>query len=385
MGPLRVNRRRFLGGSVAAGLALSQGVASEAETTPRTVRLGLLGAGTRGTTLLRTVLELPAVEIAAVADLEPKHRLRAQGIVERATQSRPDVLETGEALFTRSDVDAVLVALPCDEHATAALGALQAEKHVYAEKPLAPTLEECNAVLAEAERHEGLAVHVGYQRRSNPRYREAVALIRQGELGDLLSAQGQWMSSNGPMNGHGGWLGRRARSGDWMVEQAVHVWDVLHWITGSVPASCQGVGRRDLFRAIQPDRDVTDAYSALLVWGDGFHATFNHAWNAPPDEAYRGNPLLVLGTEGGIDLGSGLVTFRDRRKPRRAIHPGNLPDTKLALSAFLDAVRAPEPTAPPISLMEAREATRIGLLVRDAVDRHDRVSDSSATRTENSG
>ena len=42
-------------------------------------------------------------------------------------------------------------------------------------------------------------------------------------------------TSNGPVRGHGGWLGRRERSGDWMVEQAVHVWDVLHWIAGSVP------------------------------------------------------------------------------------------------------------------------------------------------------
>ena len=58
MTPLRLNRRRFLGASAAAGLALTQGVPVEAGST-RTVRLAVVGLGNRGTTLLRTALELP--------------------------------------------------------------------------------------------------------------------------------------------------------------------------------------------------------------------------------------------------------------------------------------------------------------------------------------
>ena len=44
------------------------------------------------------------------------------------------------------------------------------------------------------------------------------------------------------MNGHDGWLGRRERSGDWMVEQAVHVWDVFHWIAGRLADTGHAVG-----------------------------------------------------------------------------------------------------------------------------------------------
>ncbi len=84
-------------------------------------------------------------------------------------------------------------------------------------------------------------------RRSNPRYRDGVALIHPGELGTLIEGSAPWVSSNGPMNGHGDWLARRERSGDWMVEQAVHVWDVVHWIAGGPPARAFGQGRRDLF------------------------------------------------------------------------------------------------------------------------------------------
>ena len=87
MPPITVNRRRFLGCSAAAGLALSQGAVAETlEGEPRSIRLGLIGAGTRGTTLLRTLLELPGVQIAAVADQEARHAARASGIAEKATR-----------------------------------------------------------------------------------------------------------------------------------------------------------------------------------------------------------------------------------------------------------------------------------------------------------
>jgi predicted dehydrogenase len=129
-----------------------------------------------------------------------------------------------------------------------------------------------------------------------------------------------------------------------------------------------GHGRRDLFAALQPDRDVTDHYTATLEWADGFHATLVHSWVDPADDAFTGVSQRIVGTAGGLDFGSGGVTFRDRGRPRLSLHPGNLPDTRLALLAFLDAIRAGTPTAPPVTLAEARDATLTGLLVRRAVD-----------------
>lgn len=168
-------------------------------------------------------------------------------------------------------------------------------------------------------------------------------MIHQGELGNPLTGHSVWLSSNGPMNGHDDWLACRARSGDWMVEQAVHVWDVFNWLASGPPVRASGRGRRDLFHADQPQRDVTDHYSAELEWADGFHVSFMHTWVAPPDERFTGVTLQVMGDAGGIDFSSGAVTFRDRGRPRQTIHPGNQPDTRLALEAFLEAVQAEVP------------------------------------------
>ena len=101
MPPIRLNRRRFLGCSAAAGVALSQGGigAAEAESVP--VRLGVIGIGNRGTALLRALLELPGTPVVAVADPEPKHRLRGQGIVEKVQGRRPEAFEDARRVLER--------------------------------------------------------------------------------------------------------------------------------------------------------------------------------------------------------------------------------------------------------------------------------------------
>ena len=368
MPPIQLNRRRFLGASAAAGWALSQ-AAGEAALPARETRVGVVGLGNRGTTLLRSFLEINGVRVVALADLEPRHRDRAAGIVEKATGQRPETAERITSLLERTDIDAVAVALPCDLHAVAYRDVLQAGKHLYGEKPLALTLAECDLVIAEAARHPDLIVHVGYQRRSNPRFRDAVALVEHGELGPLIAGIATWNSSNGPMNGHDGWLASRARSGDWMVEQAVHVWDVFNWLKGGTPpARAFGHGRRDLFAASQPDRDVTDDYAVNLEWLDGFRVTFTQTWVAPADDAFTGITQRITGEQGGLDFVTGSTTFRGKSKARQTIQPGPQPDTRLALEAFIRAIRTDGPDSPPVTLTAARTATGVGLLARQAVD-----------------
>jgi predicted dehydrogenase len=226
MPPIRLNRRRFLGASAAAGWAISQGIV-EGATVTSPLNLAVVGLGNRGTALARTLLEIDNVNLVAVCDAEPRHRLRASGIIEKARGTRPEGFEQIGQVLERPEVDAVVVALPCDLHASTYREVLRSGKHLYGEKPLAPTLEECDLVAQEALRSPGLVTHIGYQRRSNPRFVEGAALIRRGDLGPLVSGTSAWISSNGPMNGHDNWLARRSRSGDWMVEQAVHVWDVF--------------------------------------------------------------------------------------------------------------------------------------------------------------
>ncbi|AMV38911.1 Gfo/Idh/MocA family protein [Planctomyces sp. SH-PL62] len=370
MPPITLNRRRFLGCS-AASLALSQGPATQSAPVVESagpVRIGLIGVGNRGTTLLRTLLELPGVGVPVVCDPEPRHRARGEGIVEKATGRRAESVQDPRRVLERADLDAVVVAVPCDLHEGISSQALSAGKHLYAEKPMAITVAGCDRLISESARAPGVVIHVGFQRRSNPRFQEAVDLFRSGGLGPLIEARASWTSSNGPLTGHDGWLGDRRRSGDFMVEQAVHIWDVLSWIHGGPPDRAVGWGRRGLFAREYPGRDVTDHYGVELAWADGFRASFVQSYVAPADENFTGSHLRVLGLDGGFDFGSGTLTYRDRERPRRTIQPGVRNDTRLALEAFVAAVRAETPPPPPVTLQDARAATLTGLLVRKAVD-----------------
>jgi predicted dehydrogenase len=377
MPPIRLNRRRFLGCSAAASFALSQGNLSEAagvEGEAAPVRLGIIGIGNRGTTLLRCLLELAGAPIVAVGDSDPKHRLRAQGIVEKARGCRPEGYDDPRKVLDRPDVDAVVAALPCDVHEAVYRDAILAGKHLYAEKPLALTLAACDRLIACAATAPHLRVHLGFQRRSNPRFREGVERIHRGELGPLVESRATWSSSHGPLTGHGGWLGRRDRSGDWMVEQAVHIWDVLYWIHGELPVRATGWGRRGLFAGVDPLRDVTDHYAVELEWATGCRASFVQSWIAPADDGFTGSTLRVLGEHGGLDFTTGSLTFRDRTLPRQTIHAGPQADTRIALETFLNAVRSETPLPPPLTLDDARAATLIGLMTRKAVDERRVVS-----------
>ena len=113
---------------------------------------------------------------------------------------------------------------------------------------------------------------------------------------------------------------------------------------------------------------MTDHYSVELEWADGFRASFVQSWIAPADEGFTGSRSASWESEGGLDFGTGSLTFRDRKEPARTIHPGPQPDTRLALEAFLASVRSSTPSSPPLSLADARAATLIGLLVRKAID-----------------
>src|SRR5947209_19481974 len=106
MPPIHLNRRRFLGASAAAGWAFSQGrVEGSAAAAP--VRLGVIGLGTRGTALLRALLELDGAQVLALCDAEPRHLARASGIVEKARGARPDATERIGTGLERPDLDAL--------------------------------------------------------------------------------------------------------------------------------------------------------------------------------------------------------------------------------------------------------------------------------------
>jgi predicted dehydrogenase len=101
------------------------------------------------------------------------------------------VYRSYEELLQHPGLQAVIIASPNAAHAGQAIAAAQAGKHVYLEKPMAITLEDCRRV-AEAVQRAGVKLAMGYHRRLNPLAQYARRLIAEGKLGELVLAESDY-------------------------------------------------------------------------------------------------------------------------------------------------------------------------------------------------
>ena len=182
--PSNVTRRRFLQGVAGAGslttLGLTPRIAATAEP-GRKVRVAVVGMG-RGMAIMQTLLKIPDVEIAYLAEVDPG-RL-AVGMKSMATQQKHTPIAVGDFRATLEDptLDAVFVALPNFWHTPAALLAVQAGKHVYLEKPGSQNPREAEMIVAGAERY-GRLVQMGNQRRTW--MKDGIAAVHGGAIGTV--------------------------------------------------------------------------------------------------------------------------------------------------------------------------------------------------------
>jgi phthalate 4,5-cis-dihydrodiol dehydrogenase len=153
-----------------------------------TLRLGFLGLGRAAASLVPSVLSHPHVEIAAAADTRQEVRDRF------GRDFGVPVYAQAEELCADPNVDAVYVATPHALHAPQSILAAEHGKHVLVEKPMALTLEDCDAMLRAADRN---SVHlvVGHTHSFDPPVQRMREIIRSGELGRLAMVN-TWMFSD---------------------------------------------------------------------------------------------------------------------------------------------------------------------------------------------
>ena len=163
--PENISRRNFMvrGAMGGAGLVLASEIFSPqpSDAAPKSasatmmgvpfearerVRLGIIGVGGRGTSLLRDLLTVENVEIKAICDLVPEKVEHAQKMVTDAGQPKPAGFSKGDSDFknlTQLDLDIVYIATPWNWHVPMAVDAMKNGKHAASEVPAATTLQEC--------------------------------------------------------------------------------------------------------------------------------------------------------------------------------------------------------------------------------------------------
>jgi predicted dehydrogenase len=328
-------RRSFLGGAAAAGAAfqivrpeLVRGQGKEKLTA------GIVGTGGRGT---RGVAEMltgaPNVELVAMADLFEDQlegslrRLRDSDEFPPEVRSRIKVAPENRFMgfdaykkLIDSGVDIVLLHTPPGWRPLHFEYAVNAGKHIFAEKPLATDCVGAQKMmrLAKLSEQKHLTVMIGAQRRSQREYVETIRKIQDGAIGEILACYANWIS--GPVTKgaefedrtEAGTIEWQQRAwyqhvwicGDQIVEQHLHNIDVINWVMNDHPVSVVASGGAVWRPENRLYGNIYDHCSADFVYANGVRMSSHCRQfpNAnPKDGGVRRVNELVVGTKGRSD------------------------------------------------------------------------------------
>jgi predicted dehydrogenase len=181
------NRRTFLaaGGAGLAAATLAAPLSARARDANDAILVGLIGCGGRGVHDAGLFKNSGNVKLAYVCDVD--ERRRGEAAEKLGVESARSVADMRRVLDDQS-VDAVIVATPDHWHSPASILACEAGKHVYVEKPISHNIREGRLLVESSARNKTLVQH-GTQCRSTPMMIEAVKLLREGAIGDVLVAK----------------------------------------------------------------------------------------------------------------------------------------------------------------------------------------------------
>jgi UDP-N-acetylglucosamine 3-dehydrogenase len=251
------------------------------------VKHGVIGLGWFGEKHCEVISGIPNVELYALCT---RTESRLEELAKRfgATRTFSDYRE----MLEDPELESVSVVTMWDQHREPALAALEAGKHVFLEKPMASTVEDCEAIVAAAEKSaaKGGKFMVGHICRFNPRYAAAKAEIESGKIGKIVS---MYARRNLP-----GWVGASVldKIGP-IIGDGVHDTDLMLWYSGAkvVSAYAQTVKWREFKH--------DDLGWTMYRFDNGAVGTVETIWCLPDKTAFQIDERMeIVGTEGSISI-----------------------------------------------------------------------------------
>ncbi len=289
------------------------------------VRLGFIGVGVRGATLLLNVKELSKetnVEIAAVCDDYPPNYDRA---IELAENSKVKAFVNYHKLLEMKDLDGVIIATPLHEHTRIAVEAMEAGFHVFCEKAMARTLDDIKKMY-DTHVSTGMILQIGHQRMFDPKYIKAIEMIKNGEIGKIGQIRAYWHRNNDwkrplpkgkPELEHKiNWRLYKKYSAGLITELASHQIQVANWILNNAPISVMGTGSIVYWK---DGREVHDNVALIFSYDDGTQ----FVWDSMTSNRKYGCEEQIMGDKATMEIGSNKI-FLENPPPapgiRQMIH-----------------------------------------------------------------
>ena len=339
------SRRRFLTRSAAGAAAAWTIVKPESvrgSAANSAVSVGLIGTGGRGSRVAGYGHANAKGRVTALCDLFDDQIERAKRAIEVENAT---VYRDFEKLLGDGDIDAVIIATPPFEHPRMLAAAVQAKKHIYCEKPMGVDAEGCQLVIQASRRHDpSKCLSTGFQQRYGEGYLEGYRRMQAGELGDLTIAAAYWVAGDPwsfkpyddpKVHKLRNWFAYRDYSGDIIIEQDCHNFDVLHWFLGALPTRAIGYGGTK----VRKHMEIMDHLTLSFEFPNGMHV--NYEANQITPTPFRRIGETFTGTKGVIETSrQGLIHHRGPNDVDRLPAKGDI--TIEAIDTFLGRVLSGE-------------------------------------------
>lgn len=194
------------------------------------------------------------------------------------------------------EVDAVVVVAPTDLHKQIVIDCAAAGKHIFCEKPMAMTVEECDEMIEACDK-AGVKLQIGFMRRFDASFREAKRLVESGAIGELVQIHSNTRGPSKPRP----WMYDIKMSNGILAEVNSHDIDAVRWIANSDIESVYAVAGN--FRNPEAKEQYPDYYDSVLMNGtlkNGVHFCIDGA--AYVQYGYD-SKMEIIGTKGKINVG----------------------------------------------------------------------------------
>lgn len=272
----------------------------------RKARIALIGCGSRGQYHLVNLKNIAHASLVALCDIYQTNLDKAKEMFPEAT-----TYTNYRKLLENKDIDGVIIAVPLGLHAQITLDALAAGKHVFCEKAMALTLEDCKRVY-EAYNAQDKALYFCMQRMYDEKYIRGFQMIKSGLIGDVVGMRPHWFRNadwrrpvpSPELERLINWRLYRESSGGLMTELGSHQLEVCTLITGKMPVEVSGFGDIVYWK---DGREVNDSCSVVYRFSDGrlinYQTLISNKYNGMEDQ--------VLGQKGTANLAKGVYYLEE--------------------------------------------------------------------------
>jgi predicted dehydrogenase len=224
------------------------------------LRTAILGCGSFANRHAQNLMTLPEeIEFVAFCD---HHDYNAREFSERYTAGKANIFAEPQDMFEKANLDLILICLPPFAHTNEVDLAAGHGVHIFIEKPIALTSDHAWRMVESAEK-AGIKTQVGFMYRFGAAIEQLKELLRSGEIGPagLMSARYFCNSLHAP------WWRDRSKSGGQLVEQVIHMVDLMRYLLGDAVSVYSR--QENLFHRDVPDYTVEDVSATVFGFQGG--------------------------------------------------------------------------------------------------------------------